>query len=130
MRVPDGWGWTWGQAVFDLGAGVCTKRSPRCDACPVRAHCVWARAGFPVPDPIAGSAGHQRHRQSRFDGSDRQGRGRLVDALRLGDVTDSQLAAVMGWPDDPTRASRVAATLVADGLASHDTAAGAWRLAT
>lgn len=125
--VPEGWGWTWGQAVFDLGAGVCTKRSPRCGDCPIRAHCAWAVAGFTEPDPIAGSAGISGP-QNRFDGSDRQGRGRLVDALRVGDVADGHLPVVMGWPDDPARAERVAHTLVADGLATHDAAAGTWHL--
>jgi len=117
--VPDGWGWTWGQAVFDLGAGVCRKRAPRCDDCPIRAHCAWASAGFPEPDPITGSAGISTP-QSRFDGSDRQGRVRLVDALRTGPVAPGALATVMGWPDDPDRAQRVATTLVADGLAVTD----------
>jgi A/G-specific adenine glycosylase len=119
--VPDGWGWTWGQAVFDLGASICRKRVPRCDDCPIRAHCAWAQAGFPAPDPIEGSAGISAP-QSRFDGSDRQGRGRLVDALRAGPVASASLAEVMGWPDDRDRAARVAATLVADGLAIADEA--------
>jgi len=117
--VPEGWGWTWGQAVFDLGASVCRKRAPRCDACPVRAHCAWAQAGFPDPDPIAGSAGISAP-QSRFDGSDRQGRGRLVDALRAGPVAAADLAAATGWPGDRERSARVAAGLVADGLAVLD----------
>lgn len=117
--VPDGWGWTWGQAVFDLGASVCRKRSPRCHACPVRSHCAWAVAGFPDPDPIEGSAGISPP-QSPLEGSDRQGRGRLVDALRAGPVPADRLAAAMGWPDDPARAPRVAATVVADGLAVLD----------
>lgn len=114
--VPTGQGWAWGQAVFDLGASVCTKRSPRCDVCPIRSHCSWALAGCPEPDPIGGSAGVSAP-QSRFEGSDRQGRGRLVDALRVGPVAAVDLAHVIGWPDDPARAARVAATLVADGLA-------------
>ncbi|MCO8127318.1 A/G-specific adenine glycosylase [Acidimicrobiia bacterium EGI L10123] len=114
--VPGGWGWTWGQAVFDLGASVCRKRAPRCGDCPIRLHCAWATAGFRTPDPIDGSAGISA-RQSRFDGSDRQGRGRLVDAMRAGPVEHDALAAVMGWPDDQARAARVAAGLVADGLA-------------
>jgi hypothetical protein len=55
--------------------------------------------------------------QSRFDGSDRQGRGRLVDALRTsGRVPAGRLAEEAGWPDDPERASRVARSLVDDGL--------------
>jgi A/G-specific adenine glycosylase len=124
--VPAGDGWRWGQAVFDLGATTCTKRAPRCDACPLReGHCAWAAAGFPEPDPVVGSAGISTP-QSRFEGSDRQGRGRLVDALRAGPVADAELARVMGWPDDPARAAAVARTLLADGLASASD--GSWRL--
>jgi A/G-specific adenine glycosylase len=128
--VPPGDGWRWGSAVFDLGALVCTKRSPRCDACPLRDRgCAWAAAGWPDPDPVVGSAGISTP-QSRFDGSDRQGRGRLVDALRAGPVPSSELASVMGWPDDPARAARVAAGVVADGLAVVDPSTGTWTLPT
>ncbi len=109
--VPPGAGWTWNQALLDLGATVCRARAPRCDACPVRSGCAWSGSG---DDPAIGSAGVSG-RQSRFEGSDRQGRGRLVDALRDGPVDD--VAHATGWPDDPQRAERVAATLVADGLA-------------
>lgn len=125
--VPDGWGWTWGQAVFDLGAAICRRRDPDCDRCPIRRHCEWARAGFPEPDPVEGSAGVSVP-QSRFEGSDRQGRGRLVDALRRGPVAETDLAEVMGWPLDPDRALRVATTLVRDGIV--ETLDGQWRLVT
>lgn len=114
--VPPGEGWAWGQAVFDLGALVCVKRGPRCGSCPITAHCRWAAAGWPEPDPVAGSAGIGTP-QSSFEGSDRQGRGRLVDALRLGPVEPGRLPAAMGWPADAERAARVAASLVVDGLA-------------
>ena len=77
--VPAGAGWRWGQAVFDLGAGLCTRARPACDRCPLAGLCAWSRAGWPEPDPVSGSAGISA-RQSTFDGSDRQGRGRLVDA--------------------------------------------------
>ncbi|MFP5322653.1 MAG: A/G-specific adenine glycosylase [Acidimicrobiia bacterium] len=123
--VPERWGWTWGQAVFDLGASICRKRGPRCDDCPVRRHCAWAAAGFPEPDPIEGSAGISAP-QPPLEGSDRQGRGRLVDALRSAPVPPDGLAAAMGWPDDPDRARRVAAGVVADGLAVVD--GGVYRL--
>ena len=117
--VPPGRGWAWGQAVFDLGALVCVKRSPRCERCPIVHECRWAQAGFPPPDPVVGSAGISGG-QSTFEGSDRQGRGRLVDALRLGPVALGDLPEVMGWPDDVLRAGRVAETLVRDGLAVAD----------
>ena len=126
--VPAGASWSWNQARLDLGATVCTARRPACDGCPVRSGCAWAAAGRPDPDPAVGSAG-VAGRQSRFEGSDRQGRGRLVDALRSGPVGARDLAEVMGWPDDPARARRVAATLVADGIATTDPT-GAHHLAT
>jgi A/G-specific adenine glycosylase len=113
--VPHGRAWAWGQAVFDLGALVCLKRAPRCGDCPIVASCAWARAGWPEPDPVTGSAGISAP-QSTFAGSDRQGRGRLVDALRHGPVPAGDLAVLTGW-SDPDRVDRVAASLVADGLA-------------
>jgi A/G-specific adenine glycosylase len=114
--LPAGEAWAWNQALLDLGAGVCTRRAPRCAACPVPQHCTWARAGAPDPDPADGSAGVSVA-QSRFAGSDRQGRGRLVEALRGRAVPEGDLARVMGWQEDPARAALVAETLVRDGLA-------------
>jgi len=117
--VPTGRAWAWNQAMLDLGASVCTRRAPRCGGCPVRAGCAWALAGWPPPDPADGSAGVSSG-QSRFEGSDRQGRGRLVESLRSSPVPVDELPTVIGWPDDPARAERVAATLVADGLVTLD----------
>jgi A/G-specific adenine glycosylase len=114
--VPAGKGWAWNQAMLDLGATVCGSRSPHCHACPVSTWCAWHEAGHRAPDPAVGSAGVSGG-QSRFEGSDRQGRGRLVDALRRRPVSPGDLASVMGWPDAPDRAARVAATVIADGLA-------------
>jgi A/G-specific adenine glycosylase len=119
LAVPVGEGWAWNQAVLDLGATVCTARAPGCDRCPVADGCTWFETGRPEPDPAVGSAGVSGG-QSRFAGSDRQGRGRLVHALRSGPVIRGDLALVMGWPDDPGRAARVAAGLVAEGLVVED----------
>jgi len=121
QAVPAGQGWVWNQAMLDLGAGVCTRRRSRCGKCPLVAAdaCAWALAAHAVPDPAEGSAGVGGV-QSTFAGSDRQGRGRLVDALRAGPVMAAALPAACGWPDDPARGQRVAAGLVADGLAVSD----------
>ncbi|MCB0959851.1 MAG: A/G-specific adenine glycosylase [Acidimicrobiales bacterium] len=117
--AAPGAGWAWNQAMLDLGATRCRPRTPDCEDCPVRPWCGWGDAGRPSPDPAVGSAGVSG-RQAAFEGSDRQGRGRLVDALRLGPVRAADVARVAGWPDDPERAGRVAASLVADGLAIAD----------
>ena len=124
--VPMGAGWSFGQALLDLGATVCISRAPKCGTCPLRRRCRWALAGRPDPDPARGSAGVSVS-QSRFVGSDRQGRGRLVAALRLAPVELDGLAAAAGWSDDSGRAERVAEGLVVEGLAVRD-ATGTLRL--
>ena len=46
---------TYTQALMDLGATVCTKSKPRCDACPVRRTCIALKKGLtaklPAPRP-------------------------------------------------------------------------------
>lgn len=122
--VPAGRGWAWNQAMLDLGATVCSRRRPRCGECPLPGvgACAWALAAHAGPDPAEGSAGVGRP-QSSFAGSDRQGRGRLIDALRAGPVAVAALPGACGWPAEPVRAQRVAAGLVTDGLAVTD---GSW----
>jgi A/G-specific adenine glycosylase len=111
--------WAWNQAVMELGGTVCRRRRPDCAACPVRRWCAWAAAGLAPPDPADGSAGVSAG-QPRFEGSDRQGRGRLVEALCRGPVPVADAAAVMGWPGDPARADRVVVALLGEGLAVSD----------
>lgn len=118
--VPDSECWRFNQALFDLGARCCTARLPRCAECPLASCCRWNRARVTAPfraanTPDPASAGLRR--QSTFAGSEREGRGRLVDALRVAPVPSSTLARAAGWPDDETRAARVAAALVEEGLA-------------
>ncbi len=117
--VPPGRAWVWNSALLDIGAAHCRAQSPDCETCPLRAQCRWYRRGRVGVDPAAASAGVSQ-KQSRFAGSDRQGRGRLVDALRAGSVPWAEVAPVMGWPGDVGRARRVAATLVRDGLVVDD----------
>lgn len=122
--VPEGKGWRWNQALLDFGASTCLKRAPRCAECPVVDGCSWAGVG---DDPAIRSAAVGAP-QSPFVGSDRQGRGRLVKALRSGPVSQNDLPAAMGWPDDHSRSERVAAGVLADGLAVLSD--GAYKLPT
>jgi A/G-specific adenine glycosylase len=110
--VPPARGWLWNQSLMEIGAVVCRARTPDCDACPLLRTCVWSGTGRPQPDPATPPTP-----QSAFEGSDRQGRGRLVAALRSGPVPGRRLASACGWPDDSDRARRVADSLVAEGLA-------------
>lgn len=116
--VPPGRGWEWNQSLLDLGATVCVRQKPRCAECPLLDTCAWATAGWPDPDPANGTAGASTG-QGPFEGSDRQGRGRLVRAMRTGPVPVERLPDAAGWPEDPGRARRVADRLVAEGLAEY-----------
>jgi A/G-specific adenine glycosylase len=113
--VPSGLSWEFNQTVFDLGATVCTASHPSCGHCPLRSQCAWRRGGATAPDPWRLSP--TARRQGVFAGSDRQGRGRLLEALRRGGVPEPGLAGACGWADDPDRAQRVAGSLVAEGFA-------------
>lgn len=109
--VPAGEAWVWNQCLMDLGALVC-RPVPACHECPLSRPCAWrGRAG--TPDPAVGSAGVSR-RQARFEGSDRQARGRLLKALTTGPVNASVAADVMRR--DAATATRLVDSLVADGL--------------
>jgi A/G-specific adenine glycosylase len=99
----------WSVAVMELGALVCTAASPRCTGCPVAGHCAWLAAGRPeVPDGTG-------RRVQRYDGTDRQCRGRLLAVLRDGGgpVTQADLDVV--WADW-VQLARALDGLIADGL--------------
>jgi A/G-specific adenine glycosylase len=113
--VPEGRTWSWNQALLEHGAMRCTARVPRCGDCRLARCCAWGRAGRPEPDPA-----RRPRRQGRFEGSDRQGRGRLLATLLDGPVPRSALAGACGWPDDPARAEQMAHRLVEEGLARRD----------
>ncbi|MFK7918035.1 MAG: A/G-specific adenine glycosylase [Ilumatobacter sp.] len=100
--VPAGDGWTWNQVIMDLGATVC-RPTPQCHECPIARHCAWQRSGRGHPDPAVGSAGVST-KQARFDGSDRQARGKVLAALGIGAHPASDFD------------ERIVAGLLADGL--------------
>lgn len=97
--------------VMELGALVCTARSPKCDVCPLVDRCAWVLGGRPA------HTGPRLRTQARFEGSDRQVRGLILAELRASDVpvTAAEIATV--WPDDVQRA-RALAGLLRDGLAT------------
>jgi A/G-specific adenine glycosylase len=99
---------TFSAALMELGATVCTARSPKCGLCPLSV-CQWRSAGFPPPEGPA-------RRPQGYAGTDRQVRGRLLDVLRGNDlpVTRDQLDVV--WLRDTVQRDRALESLLADGL--------------
>jgi A/G-specific adenine glycosylase len=112
----------WSVAVMELGALVCTAASPRCGGCPVAGNCAWLAAGRPQ-EPEAAAGGRDglgagttgERRAQRYDGTDRQCRGRLLAVLRdgVGPATQAEFDAV--WTDR-AQLARALDGLVADGL--------------
>jgi A/G-specific adenine glycosylase len=98
----------WAAATMELGALICTARSPRCDECPVAHLCRWRAAGYPEYDGV------RRPTQS-WEGTDRQCRGRLLAVLRDATGPVAKPALDLVWPDDIQR-ERALDGLVADGL--------------
>ncbi len=54
--IPEGKARFFNQALMELGALVCLPRSPRCDACPIHAHCEAFTQGVTSERPVAGKA--------------------------------------------------------------------------
>jgi A/G-specific adenine glycosylase len=98
---------TWSVAVMELGALTCTAARPRCGECPVAVRCAWLAAGQPLAT--------ERRPGQRYEGTDRQCRGRLLGLLRESPVPVHQEHLDAVWPDAGQRA-RALDGLVADGL--------------
>jgi len=109
----------WAAATMELGAVICTARSPRCDTCPIDDQCAWNLAGRPA------HAGAPRRGQA-YAGTDRQVRGRLLDVLRATDEPVTKAALDSAW-DDPDQRERCLRSLLEDGLV-HDTVDGRFSL--
>jgi A/G-specific adenine glycosylase len=125
----------WSVAVMELGALVCTAAGPRCGDCPVARECAWLAAGRPAPPTgsggitraaeagvmaaavgaAGGAVGAARRRTQKYEGTDRQCRGRVLAVLRASDdpVRRADFDAV--WAGR-AQLDRALDGLVADGL--------------
>ena len=98
-------------ALMELGAIVCTARSPRCGLCPLR-ECAWRSAGYP---PAQGPP----RRVQQYAGTDRQVRGRLLDVLRDNDSPVTRAELDVAWLTDTAQRDRALYSLLADGLVTQ-----------
>jgi A/G-specific adenine glycosylase len=97
-------------AIMELGALVCTARTPKCLDCPIAGRCEWRKAGYPPFD------GKRASVQKKYEGSDRQVRGLILAEVRAktGRVSAAEIEKL--WPDASQR-ERALAGLLHDGLA-------------
>lgn len=96
-------------ALMELGALVCTARSPRCADCPLQRTCRWVARGKPAHDGPA-------KRVQKFAGTDRQVRGLLMDVLRDSNSPVSRDRLDSVWLTDVAQRDRALDSLLTDGL--------------
>lgn len=99
----------WAAATMELGAVVCSARSPACSVCPVSDLCRWRAAGYPAHEGPA-------RRGQAWAGTDRQCRGRLLAVLRDATAAVPQHVLDAVWADASQR-ERCLDSLLDDGLA-------------
>lgn len=119
----------WNVSVMELGALVCTAKSPSCERCPVVDSCAWVAAGRPEADYVP--------KGQAWAGTDRQLRGAMMGVLRAAqEPVPAQLLTSMGRADivvpeglvpavaklraltpPPEQVERCFSGLLADGLA-------------
>ena len=64
----------WAAATMELGALICTAVKPKCELCPIANQCRWRSLDYPKSDAPK--------RTQSWNGTDRQCRGVIVQALR------------------------------------------------
>lgn len=122
----------WNAGTMELGALICTARSPKCASCPVFEQCAWIAAGQPEPTYIP--------KGQPWAGTDRQVRGAVMavlraastpihadllwdaEAARLHTEVSGELGRLHDLNTHAPQLERALAGLVADGLAEHSEA--------
>ncbi|MBU1611228.1 MAG: A/G-specific adenine glycosylase [Proteobacteria bacterium] len=59
--IPEGRAREFNQALMELGALVCTPKSPSCDICPVEPHCLARSKGLEEVRPVPGKRTEVQH---------------------------------------------------------------------
>ncbi|HEV7743021.1 MAG TPA: A/G-specific adenine glycosylase [Pseudolysinimonas sp.] len=103
--------------TMELGQTVCVPRAPRCDVCPIAGLCAWRAAGYPA------YTGRPAPKQKKYEGSDRQVRGIILNELRAADTAIPVHAIAALWTD-AVQLERALEGLVRDGLVTRDAGRG------
>jgi A/G-specific adenine glycosylase len=120
LLLPPGEGWTWNQALIELGALVCSARAPRCGSCPLQEHC----ASRPTILGLIAAERPAERPSPAYEGSNRFYRGRVLAALRdnppdglsLRTLANTVPCPPENSPTSMDRMREVVASLRKDGL--------------
>ena len=118
--VPEARPGDFAQAMMDLGATICTVRTPDCGRCPLAAHCRGQALGIAAALPVKPAKGEKPVRKGRafvaFDG-DRVLLRRRAERGLLGGMMEVPSS---GWSDDDWNGGQ-------RGEASSGPIKGVWR---
>jgi A/G-specific adenine glycosylase len=84
------------QAMMDLGATICTPRSPDCPRCPLREHCAARRDGAPERYPVKAPKMARPRREGAAYWLEHDG-----DVLLVRRPASGLLGGMLGFPTEP-----------------------------
>lgn len=96
----------WAAATMELGALICTAAKPKCELCPIANQCRWRSLDYPKSDAPK--------RTQSWNGTDRQCRGVIVQALRENTVLSKRELSKL-WSLQP-QFEKALVSLEKDGL--------------
>ena len=96
----------WAAATMELGALICTAAKPKCELCPIANQCRWRSLDYPKSDAPK--------RTQSWNGTDRQCRGVIVQALRENKTLSKRELSKL-WSLQP-QFERALVSLEKDGL--------------
>lgn len=98
----------WAAATMELGALICTARTPSCTVCPIETSCAWQLAGCP---PHEGP----RPKGQAYEGTDRYVRGLVLQLVKDAQTAVPWTTVASAWAD-AAQLDRAVSTLIDDGL--------------
>lgn len=113
----------WAQALMDLGATVCRPKSPLCEACPLKSHCLAYQAGEPQTYPRKLKKAAKPHRYGVAFLVEREGQVALIRRPDRGLLGGMLALPSTDWRSTPFTAQEVevpfAAAWQAAGTVEH-----------
>lgn len=99
--TPDARAGDFAQAMMDLGATICTARSPRCLLCPLRESCAGFATGAPEAFPVKAKKPAKPQRYGTMFWVEREGRVLLVQRPDKGLLGGMRALPTGPWTDAP-----------------------------
>ena len=99
--TPDARAGDFAQAMMDLGATICTPRSPRCLLCPLAEPCAARRAGTPDAFPVKAKKAARPVRYGTFFWLEHEGAVLLIRRPAKGLLGGMRALPTGPWSDSP-----------------------------